>query len=168
MRKTQRIRVVYIICQNYGGPWRSMATPWTSMAAPWNSMETHGHPQEAIEYSTAFFGLPRNGHGIPWISTQCPRHSMAIRGAPRNSMDFHGFLRKSGIFHGKPWNSSRGKQWGLYGIPRQNAVETPWKLHGNSMDLRGNGMELEKGNAMELHGRSVEIEWNLKECHGGF
>jgi len=95
-------------------------------------------------------------------------------------MDFHGFPQKSGIFHGKPWNSIAVENEGGYTEFRGKChVEASWKLMETPWDLRGNGMELEKENTMELHGpvahgrpvaharSSVEIEWNLKECTEG-
>ena len=78
----------------------------------------------------------------PWNSVELHRYSksMELQG---QSMEFHGITWNSVELHGIPWNSMNTPRnsMAFHGIP-WNSMNTPRILHGHSMEVPWNSMEV--------------------------
>ena len=100
-----------------------------SMNMLWHSMELHQYFREphGIAWNSTIF------HGIPWTSKELHQYFKELHGTPWHSMELHGYSME---LHGIPWNS----------------MDTPWILHGYSMDTPW---------------KFCGIPWISMEFHGG-
>ena len=68
-------------------------------------MESHGRPQNSGDISADFHGSSMEVCGVPWSPTGLYDRvwkTAELHGVLRISAEFHCFLWKNKIFHGKP------------------------------------------------------------------